>query len=46
MDGVWLIDPDGNRYQAEDVRSLWAVKQLRRELEKLQRQPVQFLLDI
>jgi hypothetical protein len=46
ISGAWLIDPDGNHYRAEDVQSLWAVKQLRRELEKLQRQPVQFLLKI
>jgi hypothetical protein len=46
VDGAWLIDPDGNRYRAEDVQSLWAVKQLRRELEKLQGQPVQFLLNL
>lgn len=46
VDDAWLIDPEGNHYRAEDLRSLWAVKQLRRELEKLKRRPVQFLLEI
>ena len=46
MNGELLLDPDGNGYRADDVRSLWAVRQLRRELERIKRQPVQFLLDI
>lgn len=45
VDGPLLIDPDGNGYRAEDIRSLWAVRQLRRELEKLRRRPAQFVMD-
>lgn len=45
MNGELLLDPDGNGYRADDVRSLWAVRQLRRELERLRKKPAQFLLD-
>lgn len=45
VSGPLLIDPDGNGYRAEDIRSLWAVRQLRQELEKLRRRPAQYLLE-
>jgi len=45
VDGPLLIDPDGNEYRAEDVKSLWAVRQLRRELERLRAKPAQFVMD-
>ncbi|HIL23612.1 MAG TPA: hypothetical protein EYG20_10045 [Alcanivorax sp.] len=41
-----LADPDGNEYQPGEIRSLWAVRQLRAELERLKASPVQFLLDV
>lgn len=45
VNGPLLIDPDGNGYQAQDIRSLWAVRQLRRELERLRERPAQYLMD-
>lgn len=45
VNGPLLIDPDGNCYRAEDIRGVWAVKQLRRELERLRGRPAQYLMD-
>ncbi|WP_084573354.1 DUF3653 domain-containing protein [Alcanivorax jadensis] len=46
VDGPLLIDPDGNGYRPNEIRSLWAVKQLRYELERLRKGPVQMCMDV
>ncbi|RCK03476.1 MULTISPECIES: DUF3653 domain-containing protein [Thalassospira] len=45
MNGELLVDPDGNGYRANEIKSLWAVRQLRRELERLRARPAQFVMD-
>jgi len=45
MSGELLVDPDGNGYRANEIKSLWAVRQLRRELERLRARPAQFVMD-
>ena len=42
--GPVLIDPDGNEYSPAEIRSLWAVRQLKRELELMQKGPFQLKL--
>ena len=44
--GEVLIDPDGNEYVAAEIRSIWATRQLQKELERMKCAPVQFLMDV
>lgn len=44
--GPVLIDPDGNEYSPGEIRSIWATKQLQKELERMKCAPVQFLMDL
>jgi len=46
ISGSFLIDPAGVEYSAGDVMSLWIVEQLKLELERKHRSPVQYLLDV
>ena len=46
VNGPLLIDPDGNSYRAEEIRGVWAVRQLRRELERIRGKPAQYILDL
>ena len=46
ISGSFLIDPAGVEYSAGDVMSIWIVEQLKLELERKHRSPVQYLLDV
>lgn len=39
-----LSDPDGNEYTPGEIRSIWALRQLRRELELMNKGPFQLRL--
>ncbi len=41
-----LIDPSGNEYTAGEVMSVWAVKQLRQDLDRRLGAPAQFILNV
>jgi hypothetical protein len=39
-----LSDPDGNEYRPDEIRSIWALRQLQAELERVKKQPAQLVM--
>ncbi|MTT54259.1 hypothetical protein F1529_17420 [Alcanivorax sp. VBW004] len=39
-----LSDPDGNEYRPDEIRSIWALRQLQAELERIKKQPAQLVM--
>lgn len=43
---AYLIDPGGTEYTAGDVMGIWAVNQVRQDLDRRLGAPAQFILDV